>query len=140
MTFLDNHPKCFSSPTNGKSIRLASNKAFFEHLSIARCKALNHIKASCVSVARKMQECTASGECSSKLLCSGKRSIVVPFFSKILSEMSYLDHEISNFSRDVSVVAECNVCLPLVVSEWALAKLRPPNTRKVVATPIPPQK
>lgn len=60
------HPMCFSSPMRLVSARLASAKARCVLVPIAEWRALNQTRASAESAARRMQECTPSGECNSK--------------------------------------------------------------------------
>lgn len=60
-----NQPMYFSSPRMLANARFASNSAFIVLRAIAECRALNQASASAASVARRMQECMPSGECSS---------------------------------------------------------------------------
>lgn len=60
-----NQPMCFNSPSILAKARFASSKAVCVVRAIAECNALNQIKPSCGSDARKIHEWIPSGEWSS---------------------------------------------------------------------------
>lgn len=59
-------PMCLSSPMSADSARFASSRERCVLLLMAECSALNQTKASAESAARRMHECTPSGEWSSR--------------------------------------------------------------------------
>lgn len=69
-------PMCLSSPMRVISARLASTRERCVLLPMAEWSALNQTRASAESAARRMHECTPSGECSSRQRFSTSANIV----------------------------------------------------------------